>query len=95
MWWWSIIAGLVWVMFGFGSISMPEEVFVYQRTLAIVFIVVGIGVLFSPLWYKKKEDRTGAEKLEEDDVGAYRKELQEFDDEIGAYRKLGRRKRPL
>ena len=91
MWWIAVVGGLLWMLLGLGSI-MYAEVFYFQRVLSVVFIVVGIAVMFSPIWYKKKEEKTGAEILEDDDLGAYQRELKEYDESIGAYRRLGRRK---
>lgn len=97
MWWISVFGGLLWILFGFYCMGATGThlVFSFQRELAIVFIVIGLGVLFSPVWYKKKETKTGAETLEEDDVTAYKRELKEYEDGINQYRGLGRKRRPL
>ena len=52
-WWWSLLSGLLWILFGYTSIAYPE-VFHYQRLLGTVWIVIGIAVLWMPAYYKKK-----------------------------------------
>ena len=93
LWWLAIVSGLAWILLGLGSM-FRTEIFYFQRTLAIVFIVIGIGMFFMPAWYKRREQKTGAESLEEDDLQSWQREMEEFEAPIRRYRSLGRRKRP-
>lgn len=66
-WWWSMISGLLWILFGFGSMNMAE-VFHFQRELSVVWIVVGFAIFWMPAWYKKKgQQKTLMEMAEEAD----------------------------
>jgi membrane-bound metal-dependent hydrolase YbcI (DUF457 family) len=92
MWWLCIIAGLSWILLGLGSM-FRTEIFYFQRTLAIVFMVIGIGMFFMPAWFKRRDQKSGAESLEDEDVKQYRQEMNEYQEGINQYRKLGMRKR--
>ena len=54
MWWWSIISGLLWILFGISNISLVTQYFPFQRELAVVWIVIGIAIFWMPAWYKQK-----------------------------------------
>ena len=92
LWWLAVVSGLCWVLLGLGSM-FRTEIFYFQRTLAIVFIVIGIGMFFMPAWFKRREQKTGAEITEEDDTAQYIRERREFDESIRPYRGLGMRKK--
>ena len=68
-WWWSLVSGLLWIMFGITCISSPL-IFSFQRELSVVWIVIGIGTFFMPAWYKRRDQKTMAEKDEEEDTWA-------------------------
>lgn len=92
LWWLAVVAGLCWILLGLGSMTRTE-IFYYQRTLAIVFIVIGIGMFFMPAWYKRREQKSGAEVLEESDGGHYNEmdsDLDYLNSESNGYR--GRKK---
>lgn len=61
--WWAILSALLWILFGYHSIS-TIPIFAFERELGIVWIVVGIAVLFMPVYWKKDKDMTLMEQAE-------------------------------
>ena len=51
--WWSLMSGLLWILFGISSVT-TTPIFYYQRELGIAFIIIGIAIFWMPAWYKKK-----------------------------------------
>jgi hypothetical protein len=68
LWWLFVVSGLFFIMLGYNSVTSPEEVFYGQRMLSVVWFVIGaFGVLFMPMYFKKKNDKSAAEMLSEAD----------------------------
>ena len=88
MWWWGFVSGLIWVIIGVVSITQPVAYY-YQRELAVVWIVIGIGLFFSMYFTRKKQESPS----EADPMQEYMKEMREYQDTIRQYQSLGMRRR--
>ena len=81
-WWWSLLSGLLWFLFGFYSIQ-STAIFYYQREIAVVWIVIGIAVFWMPAYYKKsKEPKTLQEMAAAADNEGEEDEEDKVDSEI-------------
>lgn len=86
MWWWSLTSGLLWILFGYSSITAVTPVFAFQRELAIVWIVIGIAIIWMPAWYKKKGQQKTLQEMAAEADGEYISEEDKLDREISRVR---------
>jgi uncharacterized membrane protein YuzA (DUF378 family) len=84
--WWPILSGLLWILFGFSSVSIVTEVFAYQRLLGTVWIVIGIAVIWMPAYYKKKGQQKTLQEMAAEADGEYLSEEDKLDREISRVR---------
>lgn len=88
--WFGLLSALFWMLFGFYSIDNDRsQIFYYQRELAVVWFIVGIGMLFSPLWFRRKQQSMGEEITELDNTDEFKKDIEETKADIQRYRSLG------
>ena len=88
IWWFAFVPGVLWIMFGFFGIAQRQQgiiAYQFQSELSLVWIVVGIGMMFAPFYIRRKQ-KSITETLEEDDIAAYKREREEFEQATGSYK---------
>ena len=89
--WWALLSGLLWILFGYTSIANPE-IFHYQRLLGSVWIVIGISVLWMPAYYKKKGQQKTLQEMAAEADGEVISDEDRIDDYNRKQRAKGWRK---
>lgn len=87
MWWFGLAAGFLWMLLGlWGMQTMSNPVITLQREMSLVFIVVGIGVIFLPFYINRKETKSIDESS--DEIDEYINEYKGFNKQRNKYRSM-------
>lgn len=85
-WWWSMLSGLLFILFGIHCVT-ATPIFAFMRELSAAWIIIGIAIFWMPAWYrKKKDDKTLMEMAAEADG-------EEIDDEDKLDTEISRQRR--
>lgn len=85
-WWWSLLSGLLWILFGYHCVT-ATPIFAFMRELAVAWIVVGIAIIWMPAWYKKQGQQKTLQEMAAEADGEEIDEEDEIDREIGKQRR--------
>jgi uncharacterized membrane protein len=84
LWWVGLLGGFLWILLGLWGINNAHNpVISFQRELAIVFIVIGIGVFFLPFYKSIVESF--------DELDEYNNEMTDHQRQLNRLRKATRR----
>ncbi len=83
--WWPLLSGLMWILFGYFSIA-STAIFYFERELGIVWIVIGIAVLWMPAYYKKKGQQKTLQEMAAEADGEDLDDEEKLDREIAKIR---------